>query len=481
LALSLVVLFVWMFLMSGEKGGTPSQVMKTEVAQADNPPEPRVHETTRQEQNPPEPTKSERVENVGQSEPKKIPDAMAVEKQPVEQPQPVLNDVERPENINPDMSDVIVEGVGWGQCRIDATRESLMNAFGRPDNDLADKYFEWKSKFDVQCWLGDSNFVKEIHFNKGFTGKTVAGIGIGSPLMKVIKAYGEPINKDNKNNTLRLDWPSRGLVIWLLSDRVRQIVVYKPDNGVPVPKNRFNVRKEQFTLNLPSGDIFDSRIFDINLTAVKNNLKDKLENLEKNKARAEYAVLLNSPNLKTHALADIDESNGKLNGVCLSFNQAEVPIVYANYTGDKLNGIVKTWNENGQREYWCQYKNDVRHGFCCYFKDDIPRILYEISHNKIIAVHLCNNNQLEKSFKSCAEAAANDENAKVLIAETDEVELEIKRYDREYTKLMDRFRNFKRGEMNKMKINDILNNMKQRDIMEQQNNEEIKRRAAGGR
>jgi antitoxin component YwqK of YwqJK toxin-antitoxin module len=203
------------------------------------------------------------------------------------------------------------------------------------------------------------------------------------------------------------------------------------------PKSRYTSDNSSRTvdnkiiLNLPSGKVFKSQLFDVEIRSAENKLKDQAGGQLIDKHDIGKIILLRSPSSKTYALAEHDK--GRLDGLYLAFYKFDIPMIYANYTDGTCNGIIKKWNENGERVYWCQYINGFRHGFCCYFKDDSLQILLEINHNNIDAIHLCSNGELEKSFVSLQKAVA-DEDAKMLIDELKETESELKKMEITYKK-----------------------------------------------
>ncbi len=232
------------------------------------------------------------------------------------------------------------------------------------------------------------------------------------------------------------------------------------------------------TLNLPSGKIFNSQFFDIDLKSVEKNLENKFNKLLKDNNYIGQVILLGSPN-SSHTLSEQDQ--GKPDGVLLAFYNNQHPQIYANYKDGKRNGIIKMWNEYGDRVYWCQYDKGIRHGFCCYFNNNILRILFEINHNKYSAVHVCSNGNLIKSFDSF-ETAVNDEDAKMLINEANQTESELKSIENDYKKqINNEFKNIQQkliGEKNKQKRDAILDNMR-KHAEEWQNGIIESRRKAG--
>ena len=125
----------------------------------------------------------------------------------------------------------------------------------------------------------------------------------------------------------------------------------------------------------------------------------------------------------------ITHNKGVLNGITMAFYEDHKPKTYAGYTDGAIDGIVKLWNEKGERMYWCQYDKGVRNGFCCYFKDNVMQMILEIDHDAIKGVHLCANGELKKSFSSLEQASA-DKVAQKLLDEVDGLETELKLNER---------------------------------------------------
>ena len=237
--------------------------------------------------------------------------------------------------------------------------------------------------------------------------------------------------------------------------------------------NSSGSQDNKLTLNLPSGKTFNSQLFDVNLKSVEFKLKDILDDKDDNGK----VISLRSPNGDTHALAEYDK--GRLDGVYLAFYKDDIPMIYANYTDGSCNGVIKKWNENGERVYWCQYSKGFRNGFCCYFKDNILRILLEINLNNINAVHLCSNSELEKSFISLKKAIA-DEDVKILIDEVTEIESDLKKMEIAYkkqTKDVDlQLRQSKASKLNVQKRADIQERINQRGADRQEQINQLRRK-----
>jgi hypothetical protein len=221
-------------------------------------------------------------------------------------------------------------------------------------------------------------------------------------------------------------------------------------------------------LNLPSGKTFDHQVFSVDFKYVEDDLKHKLKNQLKDNDNIGQVILLGS--LKgAHAWGEQDK--GKLNGELLAFYNDRIPKFCANYIDGKCDGILTKWNKNGECVYGCQYINGSRQGLCCYFKDNILRILVEMNNNNDTAVHLCSNSELIKSFASI-EKAAIDEDAKMFIGEVKTVESEIKSIENDYKnqikKEFSKIQNKLIGEANQQRRQQTLEKMNQRHTEQQQ-------------
>jgi antitoxin component YwqK of YwqJK toxin-antitoxin module len=193
-----------------------------------------------------------------------------------------------------------------------------------------------------------------------------------------------------------------------------------PGEAAAAPPNNVSAQPpapapEIISLKLPSGKYFKTRLFNVNLREIYELLADL--------TKEEQVVFLYYPNGHVYAFADQDR--GVLNGVCMAFSDERQPLTYANYRDGERDGLLKIWNADGQRVYWCQYAKGVRNGFCCYFQKNQLRLLLEIDQDKVTGVHLCANGELEKSFDSLQQAG-DDDNVQKLLDEVSDLEMEIK-------------------------------------------------------
>ena len=128
-----------------------------------------------------------------------------------------------------------------------------------------------------------------------------------------------------------------------------------------------------------------------------------LSDLFKDPGKDDPVLCMFYPNSSILALTT--HNKGVLNGITLAFYEDHKPKTYAVYADGAIDGIVKLWNEKGERIYWCQYDKGVRNGFCCYFKGNAMQMILEIDHDSIIAF-ICSNGELTKSFTSVEQASA---------------------------------------------------------------------------
>ena len=83
------------------------------------------------------------------------------------------------------------------------------------------------------------------------------------------------------------------------------------------------------------------------------------------------------------------------------------PKQYVTYRNGTWNGLLATWNEAGQREFWGNYSNGQRDGFCCLFEEDRLTAVVECTRNNAEAIHLIEANRITKSLLEAAEISKN--------------------------------------------------------------------------
>lgn len=135
----------------------------------------------------------------------------------------------KPTPLGAEEANVIVEGVGWRSFKVGATREELIEGLGMPLGLSEGNWLQWRNEQgSIHCLLDDNHGAFELRFDEGFKGKTTAGIGIETSLKKALAAYGKPSSKVDKGKAKKLEWSSKGILIWFRDNKVAQIVVFKP-------------------------------------------------------------------------------------------------------------------------------------------------------------------------------------------------------------------------------------------------------------
>jgi hypothetical protein len=117
--------------------------------------------------------------------------------------------------------------------------------------------------------------------------------------------------------------------------------------------------------------------------------------------------------------------------------QRPKPKQYITYENGRWDGVLATWNGRGQKEFWGNYSNGQRNGFCCLFRDDALITILECTRNKAEAVHLVTANEVARSWTD-VDAALADTICGPMLRQVDEIERRMKEEDRE---LRDRLRN----------------------------------------
>jgi hypothetical protein len=193
-----------------------------------------------------------------------------------------------------------------------------------------------------------------------------------------------------------------------------------PDPNSPQPASP---APASFKVSLPNGKEFNSRLFEVNVEAVHNLLRQKI-------FPRGQVVALRPHNEYDAVLASV--THGKLHGEVLAYYPNHKAMTYSAYKEGHRDGIVKTWLDNGHRCFWGQFSGGAQNGFSCFFVGDAPCLLVESTINKISAVHLLRDLRVLKSYSTLDEALADPlaaENVKAykeLIAEMAKNEVEFR-------------------------------------------------------
>ncbi len=121
----------------------------------------------------------------------------------------------------------IKPGKGCGDFKVGSSKKHLIKFLGKPDEMSEENWLCWRNNIGV-----DAMFIKnkahELRFNPGFSGKLDSGIKINSTENEVIDIYGKPDHITDKGNAKKIEYSSKGLLIWFNDGKVSQIVVFKP-------------------------------------------------------------------------------------------------------------------------------------------------------------------------------------------------------------------------------------------------------------
>lgn len=145
----------------------------------------------------------------------------------------------------------VVEGVGWGAARIGATKDEVMAVFGAPEDNKT-YWLNYRQSHGIDVFYGTNERAVEIRFNGGFRDCLQSGIGIGSLLRHVTRAYGEPTATQSlprkqdgmfADRTLyrlpsaaKVIYKEHGVLFWFDEhDRVSQFVVFGASGAPAAP------------------------------------------------------------------------------------------------------------------------------------------------------------------------------------------------------------------------------------------------------
>ncbi len=136
---------------------------------------------------------------------------------------------ERPKSGATNATDAIVEGIGWNAVRIGATREELVKALGKADDDSTPDWMKWKDSHHIECTFHGGDKAAEVRFDPGFEKALANGLKLGSPGGEVLKLYGEPDHViEQSNGAKEYEYSQKGILFWTYQGKITQIVVFKP-------------------------------------------------------------------------------------------------------------------------------------------------------------------------------------------------------------------------------------------------------------
>jgi len=118
-------------------------------------------------------------------------------------------------------------------------------------------------------------------------------------------------------------------------------------------------------VKLPNGAQFSYEIFETKQDALVVAAKGE---------QGGSHVVFSYPNGTMQAAAQ--QRGGRLHGVTIGQYENEMPMVFANYDEGDRHGLLKTWNNEGERMLYGQYLKGRRNGFVCFHvKDKLALLL----------------------------------------------------------------------------------------------------------
>jgi hypothetical protein len=125
----------------------------------------------------------------------------------------------------------VVEGVGWRGFRIGATQEQLRKAYGPLETSPGGTRKGWITRRHLDFWFDEAGHAVEVRFVRGFNLPLTSGVKIGSREKAVLLAYGSPDRVVNQPESKMLEYPKRGVLVWLEDGKVASFTVFKPRNA----------------------------------------------------------------------------------------------------------------------------------------------------------------------------------------------------------------------------------------------------------
>ena len=203
-------------------------------------------------------------------------------------------------------------------------------------------------------------------------------------------------------------------------------------NGQHKSTTKNPLGNKTFSVELPSGKVLTSA--DINLSdTVQSEISTLLGKCRANSPDA-IGFFQEGSNSVVAALANIKSK--KPHGPAVLFHPGRnygspEPQYYITYRNGRRNGVLTTWDTDGQQQYWGNYSNGQRHGLCCLLNDETLVAVLECSRDKIDAIHLIAENQIAKSWTDEDEAVA-DAAASMALQQIDAIEQRLKSDDRSF-------------------------------------------------
>ena len=159
----------------------------------------------------------------------------------------------------------------------------------------------------------------------------------------------------------------------------------------------------------------------------------------------------------THPSATPRQTAARLNGT---------PKQYVVFRNGTWNGLLVTWNKEGQREFWGNYANGQRDGLCCLFDNDRLTAIIECTHNNTNAIHLIVANHITRSLAK-EEEISKDTAANAVLERIEEIEQQVKKDVRGLCDRVKKAVQLELSELNKKKRESFNNRSSNRQAQNQ--------------
>jgi hypothetical protein len=129
--------------------------------------------------------------------------------------------------VEPKADDKVVEGVGWGDVRLGATRDELIKAYGPFEPTKGSQRAGWLSRRHIDFFFDKTGHAVEVQFVKGFDVPLTSGIKNGSSEKDVLSAYGAPDRVVKQPKAKMLEYQTHGVLLWLMNGKVSAFTVFR--------------------------------------------------------------------------------------------------------------------------------------------------------------------------------------------------------------------------------------------------------------
>lgn len=294
-----------------------------------------------------------------------------------------------------------------------AVREILRDTFGKP-------------VVGVGGFVGSNEHW--IRFRT--TGKTPT---IGSPLLNLsgqvvgIVSQTCEVNPDMSfalaasdiHNGLR---PSPKLAPSLLRDfPYRQPLLALDEWARPLPGNPVRAELQRAVeIQLPGGEVLTEKLFQ---EAIRDF--DGLIN------KPEDVFVIRYPDGVPFA-AIAHDGKGQMDGPVVAVYPAGQPMLSAHYKKQALDGDVMTWDENGRRVVFSQWRSRKLNGYACLFVDERLIAVLTYKNDELQELHVVDGAQVVKSIQPAGVASIEDQEVSQLLQYGEELNVRFRQRERQF-------------------------------------------------